>query len=423
MNGTKIPSVPAAHASMELRNSIYQTTAKSSRPIDAAEASKLANGATAPVKANGTGLPSFNVLHTCDTCGADCTQIRYHSLKDKKLEICSPCYLDGRFPSTMYSGDFVKLNANIGPTTNDDWSAQEILLLLEGVEMYDDDWSKVEEHVGTRSAQQCIRKFLELPIEDPYLNTEGSMGPLRFGRIPFEQADNPVMSVVAFLAGVVGPSVAAEAAKSAMHELTDGKTSEQDHSSKKAAEDDRMDEDGVGESSTSSHRPDDAPEISTSVDGDEYKSKSTLPHSKVVRAAELALKSSAKAARSLADAEDAQIRSTVAQLIKLTLTKLELKMAQFEELEEILEEERKALESARLGLLNERIGVKNMLDAVRAEISRNGVGPGVGAVVQQQSAMGAMGTTGQGTIVSDVQPQSLQGDGAPLADGQTLQLG
>jgi SWI/SNF related-matrix-associated actin-dependent regulator of chromatin subfamily C len=284
--------------------------------------------------------------------------------------------------------------------------------------MYDDDWSKVEEHIGTRSAQQCIRKFLELPIEDPYLNTEGSMGPLRFGRIPFEQADNPVMSVVAFLAGVVGPSVAAEAAKSAMHELTDGKTSEQDQSpgSKNAVEDDRMDEDGRGESS----RPDDVPASSTIIDGHAQRS---LPHSKVVRAAELALKSSAKAAQSLADAEDAQIRSTVAQLIKLTLTKLELKMAQFEELEEILEEERKALESARLGLLNERIGVKKMLDVVRAEISRNGIGPGVGVVVQQQNAMGAMGTTGQGTLVGEVQPQSLQGDGAPLADGQTLQLG
>lgn len=426
MNGARIPTAHAVPASMELRNSIYQTTAKSSRPIDSAEASKLANGASAAVKANGSGLPSSNVLHACDSCGADCTQVRYHSLKDKKLEICAPCYLDGRFPSSMYSGDFVKVTANVAPTNNDDWLDQEILLLLEGVEMYDDDWSKVEEHVGTRSAQQCIRKFLELPIEDPYLNTEGSMGPLRFGRIPFEQADNPVMSVVAFLAGVVGPSVAAEAAKTAMHELTDGKSSEQDQSSesKIATEDDRMDEDR-GEESSTSHRPDQAPTSSTRTDGDDQMqtTKRTLPHSKVVRAAELALKSSAKAAQSLADAEDAQIRSTVAQLIKLTLTKLELKMAQFEELEEIVEEERKALESARLGLLNERIGVKKMLDAVRAEIARNGVGPGVGMVVQQQNAMGAMGTTGQGTVVNEVQPQSLQGDGASVPDGQTLQLG
>jgi len=137
----------------------------------------------------------------------------------------------------------------------------------------------------------------------------------------------------------------------------------------------------------------------------------------------LALNSSARAAQALADAEDTQIRSTLAQLIKLTLTKLELKMSQFEELEEIVEEERKSLESARLGLLNERIGVKKMLDAVRAEIARGGIGPGIGMVVQQQNAMGAMGTTGQGTVVNEFQPQGLQGEGAPVPDGQTLQLG
>jgi SWI/SNF related-matrix-associated actin-dependent regulator of chromatin subfamily C len=438
MNGSKIPTAPAVPASLELRNSIYQTTAKSSRPIDAAEANKLANGASAPVKANGSGLPSSTASHACDTCGADCTLVRYHSLKDKKLEICAPCYLDGRFPSTMYSGDFVKLTANAGVSASDDWSDQETLLLLEGVEMYDDDWSKVEEHVGTRSAQQCIRKFLELPIEDPYLCTEGSMGPLRFGRIPFEQADNPVMSVVAFLAGVVGPSVAAEAAKTALHELTDGKTASledeksQSYESRTASEEDvRMDEVGREEPSTGTSKLHEAATSTTegAMDGDadsspqSQKPKHSLPHSKVVRAAGLALKSSAKAAQSLADAEDAQIRSTLAQLIKLSLTKLELKMAQFEELEEILEEERKALESARLGLLNERVGVKKMLDAVRAELARNGVGPGIAVVVQQQNAMGAMGTTGQGTVVNEVQLQSLQGDGAPLPDGQTLLLG
>ncbi|CAA7268231.1 unnamed protein product [Cyclocybe aegerita] len=366
LNGSKVPTAPAAPASLELRNSIYQTTAKASRPITSSEATALANG-SAPVRANGTGAASQNVAHSCDTCGADCTQVRYHSLKDKKMEICGPCYLDGRFPSNMYSGDFVKLTAaasavSQGSGASDDWSDQETLLLLEGVEMYDDDWSKIEEHVGTRSAQQCIRRFLELPIEDPYLNTEGSMGPLRFGRIPFEQADNPVMSVVAFLAGVVSPGVAAEAAKTALHVLTDGSTAEEKEKSseKKATEDEnRMDED---------------PKEDSAATAEGSKPKHALPHSQVVRAADLALKSSAKAAQALADAEDAQIKNTLSQLIKHTLTKLELKMSQFEELEEILEEERKALESARMGLVNERVNLKRMLDAVRAEIAKNGVG-------------------------------------------------
>ena len=440
MNGSKIPTAPNVPASLELRNSIYQTSSKSSRPITAAEASTLSNGAaTTPVKANGTGLPSSDVGHTCDTCGADCSQVRYHSLKDKKLEIFTTCYLDGRFPSTMYSGDFVKLSATAagvshGSGGNDDWSDQEILLLLEGVEMYDDDWSKIEEHVVTRSAQQCIRKFLELPIEDPYLNTEGSMGPLRFGRIPFEQADNPVMSVVAFLAGVVGPGVAAEAAKTALHELTDGDTAKNEEDEKRSSEEKNDDDDILMEendkeeslsavpAANKSNSGTPAPTIPS--DSTQTKKKHTLPHSKVVRAAEIALKSSAKAAQTLAAAEDTQIRSALASLIKLTLTKLELKMSQFEELEDLLEEERKSLEAARMGLVNERVGLKRMLDAVRLEIAKNGGvgGPGgVGAAVMMASNS-SLGTTGQGSVVMEVGNGSAQSDVGPVVDGSTLQL-
>ncbi|KAF5311143.1 hypothetical protein D9619_007806 [Psilocybe cf. subviscida] len=435
VNGSKMHTAPAAAASLELRNSIYQTTAKASRSVTAAEASTLANGASAPVKANGTGLPSSSITHTCDTCGADCTAARYHSLKDKKLEICAPCYLDGRFPSTMYSGDFVKLTTAAGAVSqgsgvNDDWLDQEVLLLLEGVEMYDDDWTKIEEHVGTRSAQQCIRKFLELPIEDPYLNTEGSMGALRFGRIPFEQADNPVMSVVAFLAGVVGPGVAAEAAKTALHELTDRSTAaveeqQEQTDAEKPADDDRMDEDvkeppaaTPGENKAATPAPEGTADGATA---EASKPKATLPHSKVVRAADLALKSSAKAAQALADAEDVQIKGALSQLIKLTLTKLELKMTQFEELEEILEEERKSLESARMGLVSERVNLKRMLETVRAEIQRNGV-QGVGNIVAQAGPH-PLGTTGQGTFVTEVNNMSAQSDVGPIPDGATLQLG
>ena len=86
----------------------------------------------------------------------------------------------------------------------------------------------IEECVSTRSTQQCIWKFLELPIEDSYLDAEGEgeKGPLRYTQLPFEQAGNPVVSVVAFLASVVGPGVAAEAAKTATKELTNRKGDE-----------------------------------------------------------------------------------------------------------------------------------------------------------------------------------------------------
>ena len=325
----------------------------------------------------------------------------------------------------MFSGDFVKLTSSVngvGHGTSDDWSDQEVLLLLEGIEMYDDDWSLIEEHVGTRSAQQCIQKFLALPIEDPYLATESDIGPLRFGRIPFEQADNPVMSVVAFLAGVVSPGVAAEAAKTALHALTDGDKKDADGESEKAdAEgekdeqkdegDEKMDEDkeesAVDPSSSKTGTP--APK----ADSSGKKPTATIPHSKVARAAALALRSSAKAAKALADEEDTHIRSTLANLIKLTLTKLEMKMSQFEELEEILEDERKGLESARMALVQERVSLKRFLDDAK------------NAIMQGQTVIPSnvnMGTNGQGTVVSEVGGVSMIGGEGPVNGGEVAQL-
>lgn len=129
----------------------------------------------------------------------------------------------------MYSGDFVRVDERIlnsangaGVEEDHDWNDVETLKLLEGLEMYDEDWSKVSEHVGTRSREECITRFLQMPIEDKWLEetnpngaaaskvngleTQGQLGPLSIlgnnasGLTPFDKADNPVMSVVAFLA-------------------------------------------------------------------------------------------------------------------------------------------------------------------------------------------------------------------------------
>ncbi|KAF9239892.1 SWIRM domain-containing protein [Melanogaster broomeanus] len=415
--------------SLELRNSIYHTTSKASRELKPTEAATLTNGLSANTKGN--------MSYQCDTCGTDCTALRYHSLKVKDFELCAPCYLDGRFPSTMFSGDFVKLTVappGVGHGADDEWTDQEVLLLLEGIEMHDDDWTAIEDHVGTRTAQQCIRKFLALPIEDPYIVAEGDQGPLRYGRIPFEQADNPVMSVVAFLAGVVNPTVASDAAKTAMHVLTEDASKENDGEQQATA--DGVDECGNAEGEAMQEDVLDAssapPKTETSsktgtpalhVDDmavDQPSVPTTTPtitrppkisHSHVVRAAGLALKSSARSAAALADAEDASIRSALASLIKLTLTKLELKMTAFEELEELLEEERKGLESARMALVNERVNLKRMLDGVRAELGKN-------------TGVTSLGTTGQGTPVNEVQSETpMEGDSGPVSDGNFAQLG
>ena len=101
-----------------------------------------------------------------------------------------------------------------------EWTDEETLRLLEGVERFRDDWNRVSEHVATRSQDECILHFLRLPIEDPFLegsaHLERSLGPLALTPIPFSKSGNPIMSTLAFLASVVDPRVASAAAKAAL---------------------------------------------------------------------------------------------------------------------------------------------------------------------------------------------------------------
>jgi SWI/SNF related-matrix-associated actin-dependent regulator of chromatin subfamily C len=74
------------------------------------------------------------------------------------FDICTPCYTEGRFPSTLFSGDFVKI---IVDAEKDSWNDQDTLLLLEAIEMYDDDWNKISDHVG-KPRDELILRFLKV---------------------------------------------------------------------------------------------------------------------------------------------------------------------------------------------------------------------------------------------------------------------
>merc|ERR1712173_455831 len=135
-----------------------------------------------------------------------------------------PVGTDFGLKTDQYDKRNAALKKSTAATASRDWTEQETLLLLEGLEMYKDDWNKVCEHVGSRTQDECILHFLRLPIEDPYLEDPehggGALGPLAYQPIPFSSAGNPIMSTVAFLASVVDPRVAVAAAKSAMEEFS-----------------------------------------------------------------------------------------------------------------------------------------------------------------------------------------------------------
>ncbi|KAF8325455.1 uncharacterized protein EI90DRAFT_3291753 [Cantharellus anzutake] len=342
-----------ATSELTLRQNVYQTSTKSSQPITAEVATELAN----QTASNKTGFATYS----CDTCGADCTAERYHSLKANNFELCPNCYLDGRFSSKMFSGDFVRLTASSefkhGDGIHaDDWTDAEILLLLEGIEMYEDDFQAVSEHVGTRTKEQCVAQFLQLPIEDDYANpgSQGDLGPLQYARVPFEKPDNPIMSVVAFLAGAVGPGVAAAAAQAGMSELTE---SLKRKAAKRAEEREK-----AGNGVTKMEEVEDSSMTNDRKSASNSGAKSTtIPRSTVEKAAAIALSTAAAKSKALASHEEDRIRALTAKLVQAQSTKLELKLEQFEAMEELVEEERRGLEEARLMLFREKANLTNQL--------------------------------------------------------------
>lgn len=160
-----------------------------------------------------TGRPKVPL---CKVCGAACNALVYRNAKvTPVIDVCPACYGDGRYPADMTSSDFTRVA--VKDDGDKGWSEQEVLLLLEGIEMYREDWGRVAEHVGTRDRAECVLQFLRLPVADSYLAADGkALGAVMPQPVPFSSTQNPVLSTVAFLAAVVDPAVAAAASQSAL---------------------------------------------------------------------------------------------------------------------------------------------------------------------------------------------------------------
>lgn len=105
---------------------------------------------------------------TCYVTGNDTTDVRYHNLRTKN-SISARAFKEGHFGSNFHSSDFVRLEKLQKQGDAAPWNDQETLLLLEGVELFEDDWEKIANHIGSRTKEQSIAKFIQLPIEDKYL--------------------------------------------------------------------------------------------------------------------------------------------------------------------------------------------------------------------------------------------------------------
>ncbi|PHZ16709.1 SWIRM-domain-containing protein [Rhizopus microsporus ATCC 52813] len=275
----------------------------------------------------------------CITCGAECSRERYHSLKIKNMDLCPLCYKEGRFPASCFSSDFIHYSRQQEKQEKSEkWSDEETLLLLEAIELYDDDWNTIADYVGTKTREQCIYHFLQLPIEDPYRSIDGNVhsSVVDHKRIPFSQADNPVMSILAFLASTVDPEVASTAAKAAIACQEQQK---------------RKNEDAM------------------ELDKEQPNKK---PRTLIEKAASVALGSAAAKAKSLSSIEEREIRRLVHSVLEAEIKKVELKMNYFDEMEAVLEYEMEALAQQRKDVFTYRLSVKKTEALLEQEINKRG---------------------------------------------------
>jgi SWI/SNF related-matrix-associated actin-dependent regulator of chromatin subfamily C len=414
--------VPKADLNLEIGRNIYEPTAKESKinknsPKQSNGEGPATNGATdASVKALEDVIkPTIHKIH-CFSCGIDCTRVHYHNSRTDvgtttagatKYDLCPNCYAEGRMPANHQQAFYTKLENptySAIPDRDAPWSDGEVLRLLEAMERYDEDWAQVAEYVGTRTKEECVVKFLQFEIEDTYLDSEPikaggiSMLGQQQGHIPFSQADNPVMSVIGYLASLSEPSVTAAAAGKTVEAMKQSLRRTLEHP--EASDKGKSNEDA------------DSMEIDVQHHTTTTTTTTTTTHA-LSALATVPLASVAARAGGLASHEEREMTRLVSAAVNTTLEKLELKLKQFSEMEQILQAERRELERGRQQLFLERLSLKKRVAQMQEGLKMASVTGGDDGIQIAQNVM----ATGQQNLTfgqpapapGNVQPPSAIG--------------
>lgn len=106
-------------------------------------------------------------IFICHVCGDVNMTVKYFNLRNRHSNLCNKCFSKEQFGDKFQATDFLKLNDENAFPHRKNWSDQEIVSLLEGLEMYANDWSHIAKHVGgNKTVEDCIDKYLSLPLED-----------------------------------------------------------------------------------------------------------------------------------------------------------------------------------------------------------------------------------------------------------------
>ncbi|KAK2804364.1 hypothetical protein FQN50_006655 [Emmonsiellopsis sp. PD_5] len=383
--------IPKGDLNLEIRRNIYDDKGKGIAAGEDKE--KQTNGEAATTNGAG-GDSSIKTMEAaakeprktfhCYSCGIDCTRLRFHYAKstpvsnnpnvpDTKYDLCPNCFLQGRLPSSHHASDFVKLEDTPYTTIPDrdaPWSNSELLLLLEGLENFDDNWRQIARHVGTRTQEECVMKFLQLEIEDKYLEDTQDSSLIRAmsGRDPISQLDNPVLSVVTYLAEMAEPAVTAAAAGRSVEEIRRELQKQLDRGFTGPAPAEDKDKDKSKSKEPEAMKSEDSMEIDTANEPDStavVRSTAGEKESSRPSIATIGLATAAARAAAFASNEEREMTRLVAAAVNITLQKFDIKLSQFTELEQIVEAERRDLEQGRQQLFLDRMALKKRIKEVQ----------------------------------------------------------
>ncbi|KAK7320982.1 hypothetical protein VNO77_30996 [Canavalia gladiata] len=380
----------------------------------------------------------------CTYCSRPLPVVYYQSQKEVDILLCTDCFHDGRFVTGHSSIDFIRVDSTVDydDLDGDCWTDQETLLLLEAVEVYNENWNEIAEHVGTKSKAQCILHFLRLPVEDGKLENinvsnssvssnvknEDDIGRLHCyvngdstgsvhhrrhsdGRLPFANSENPVMALVAFLASAVGPRVAAACSHAALAALSDTNSGSTSHI-EALEHDNRMNSESIhsrdggpqGEAANSNHKSEDNTNVLGS--GAQIEDGLTLLSAEKVKdAAKAGLSAAAMKAKLFADHEEREIQRLCANIVNNKLKRLELKLKQFAEIETFLMKECEQIEKVRQRFASDRARV------VSARLGTGGATPPMNVVGVGPSMINSNSNDRQPMISASSSQPSISGYG------------
>ncbi|KAB1221094.1 SWI/SNF complex subunit SWI3C [Morella rubra] len=328
----------------------------------------------------------------CYYCSRSLPTVYYQSQKEIDAQLCSDCFQEGRFVTGHCSIDFIRVDStnDYADPDGESWSDQETLLLLEAMEIYNENWNEIAEHVVPGMSPRLLNgddhgrskwNYNGDSAGSCHQDTDSD------SRLPFANSGNPVMALVAFLSSAVGPRVAAACAHASLAALsedsglsTSGRILQVEgsgHGNRMNSESGHGREGGRhGDISNSFKQK----EENSGVHGSWSQDEGQVPLSteKVKAAAKAGLAAAATKAKLFADHEEREIQRLSANIINHQLKRLELKLKQFAEVETFLMKECEQVERTRQRLSSERtrmISARFGPTAITSPTSVPGAGP------------------------------------------------